>query len=44
MAMLRLRWEVVSDEVGTSRRERGRGTGGARQRLRVVDPGAVAGA
>lgn len=45
MALLRLRWEIVADEV-TSRRE-SRAAPAARSakaRLRVVDPGAVAGA
>jgi hypothetical protein len=46
MSMLRLRWEVVSDEVGDRRRERAAAPAKrtARGRLRVVDPGAVAGA
>lgn len=45
LAMLRLRWEVAADEVGT-RREAAKATppASARARLRVVDPGAVAGA
>lgn len=45
MAMLRLRWEVVADEV-TARRETKTAPApkSARARLKVVDPGAVAGA
>lgn len=45
MAMLRLRWEVVADEV-TARRETKAtpAAKSAKARLRVVDPGAVAGA
>lgn len=45
MAMLRLRWEVVADEV-TARRETRSAPApkSARARLKVVDPGAVAGA
>jgi hypothetical protein len=45
MAMLRLRWEVVADEV-TARRETRTAAApkSARARLKVVDPGAVAGA
>lgn len=46
MAMLRLRWEVGADEVEAKRAERQAAAAPvtARQRLRVVDPGAVAGA
>ncbi|WP_416902745.1 hypothetical protein [Micromonospora echinospora] len=46
MAMLRLRWEVVANEVAARREEKtaAAGTQPARRRLRVVDPGAVAGA
>lgn len=44
MAMLRLRWEVAADEVAEKRQERAAPPRSARQRLRVVDPGAVAGA
>lgn len=45
MALLRLRWEIVADEV-TARRETKTGAApkSARSRLKVVDPGAVAGA
>lgn len=43
MAMLRLRWEIVADEVRQKREERAPAKS-ARGRLRVVDPGAVAGA
>lgn len=43
MAMLRLRWEVVANEVAAKREEKTSQTS-ARRRLRVVDPGAVAGA
>ena len=44
LAMLRLRWEVAADEVSEQRQERStRRPAGARQRLKVVDPGAVAG-
>ena len=46
MSMLRLRWVVVTDDVAAKRTERAAATAPvtARQRLRVVDPGAVAGA
>jgi hypothetical protein len=44
MSMLRLRWEVVADETAPRRAEKAAPLAGARQRLRVVDPGAVAGA
>jgi len=44
MAMLRLRWEVVVNEVGAKREEKAADASSARRRLRVVDPGAVAGA
>ena len=44
LAMLRLRWEVVADEVKQKREERAAPAKSARGRLRVVDPGAVAGA
>lgn len=46
MAMLRLRWEVVTDETAERRQIRQAAPvaqSGPRQRLRVVDPGAVAG-
>jgi hypothetical protein len=44
LAMLRLRWEVAPDEVAEQRQERtARRPVSARQRLKVVDPGAVAG-
>lgn len=43
MAMLRLRWEVVTNEVAAKREERS-AAATPRRRLRVVDPGAVAGA
>ena len=45
LAMLRLRWEVVRDEVAAKRDAAPPAAGPktARQRLRVVDPGAVAG-
>ena len=45
LAMLRLRWEVVRDEVADKRNTPPATTGPktARQRLRVVDAGAVAG-
>lgn len=43
MAMLRLRWEVVADEVGQKRQEK-QAPPAPRRRLKVVDPGAVAGA
>ncbi|MEU9415168.1 hypothetical protein [Streptomyces sp. NPDC048272] len=45
LAMLRLRWEVASDEVAEQRQERsGRSAPKtARQRLKVVDPGAASG-
>lgn len=43
MAMLRLRWEVVADEVGQKRQEK-QAPPAPRRRMRVVDPGAVAGA
>lgn len=44
MAMLRLRWEVVADEVTQKREEKKAPTAPSRRRLKVVDPGAVAGA
>lgn len=47
LAMLRLRWEVAEDETAARRDERaksGAAPAAARARLRVVDPGAVAGA
>jgi hypothetical protein len=45
MSMLRLRWEVVADEIAEKRRDRTAARpASARARLRVVDPGAVAGA
>jgi hypothetical protein len=47
LAMLRLRWEIADDEVGEKRTERAATTrrrrAGAQQRLKVVDPDAVAG-
>lgn len=46
VAMLRLRWEVVSDETAERRQARQVAPAAPatpRQRLRVVDPGAVAG-
>lgn len=46
MALLRLRWEIVADETATRREERAAPVAAPqsiRQRLRVVDPGAVAG-
>ena len=44
LAMLRLRWEVAADEVAEQRQERTtRATRSAKQRLKVVDPDAVAG-
>lgn len=43
MAMLRLRWEVVADEVAQKREEK-KAPAPPRRRLKVVDPGAVAGA
>lgn len=48
MSLLRLRWEIASDELAPRREERSRATADAKpqtaqQRLRVVDPGAVAG-
>lgn len=45
MAMLRLRWEVVADETAERRQARQVPVAPVtpRQRLRVVDPGAVAG-
>jgi hypothetical protein len=44
MSMLRLRWEVVADELGDRRRDRPQASAQrARGRLKVVDPGAVAG-
>lgn len=45
MAMLRLRWAVVEDEVGARREEKQQeaARGDKPRRLRVVDPGAVAG-
>lgn len=42
LAMLRLRWEVARDEVAV-KRETKAPAASARRRLRVVDPGAVAG-
>lgn len=44
MAMLRLRWEVVADEVTARRETKAAPPKSARARLKVVDPGAVAGA
>lgn len=45
LAMLRLRWEVVADETAAKRAEKAAAQPATtRQRLRVVDPGAVAGA
>jgi hypothetical protein len=44
MAMLRLRWEVVTDEVSQKREEKKAPAATPRRRLKVVDPGAVAGA
>jgi hypothetical protein len=45
MAMLRLRWEVVTDQVAQQREAKAaEPKPSPRQRLRVVDPGAVAGA
>lgn len=47
VSMLRLRWVVVTDQVSARRTGRERAASaaqGARARLRVVDPGAVAGA
>ena len=44
MAMLRLRWEVVADEVTARRETKSSASRAARSRLKVVDPGAVAGA
>lgn len=47
MSMLRLRWVVLVDDVAAKRTERAAAAKApvtARQRLRVVDPGAVAGA
>jgi hypothetical protein len=46
MSMLRLRWVVAADDVAAKRVERSERTAApasARRRLRVVDPGAVAG-
>ncbi|GCD37951.1 hypothetical protein OEIGOIKO_05761 [Streptomyces chrestomyceticus JCM 4735] len=44
LAMLRLRWEVATDEVGEQRQERSaRPARSARARLKVVDPEAAAG-
>jgi hypothetical protein len=44
MSMLRLRWEIVPDEMAEQRDARPVGRSATpRQRLRVVDPGAVAG-
>ncbi|KOU17086.1 hypothetical protein ADK49_16925 [Streptomyces sp. WM6349] len=44
LAMLRLRWEVAPDEVAEQRQERSRSAPKtARQRLKVVDPGAASG-
>jgi hypothetical protein len=44
LAMLRLRWEVSADELGEQRQERSARSApkSARQRLKVVDPGASA--
>lgn len=43
LAMLRLRWEVAADEVAEQRQERtGPARKSARQRLKIVDPGASA--
>lgn len=44
MAMLRLRWEVAVDEVAERRESKAAARRPARRRLKVVDPGAVAGA
>jgi hypothetical protein len=44
MAMLRLRWEVVADEFSQRREEKKAPATPSRRRLKVVDPGAVAGA
>lgn len=45
MSLLRLRWEIVPDEVAAKRETRAAATPkSAKTRLRVVDPGAVAGA
>lgn len=41
MAMLRLRWEIVADEVAERRAEVAPTSSGARARLRVVDPDVV---
>ena len=38
MSMLRLRWEIVADELGDARREQPKVA-----RLKAVDPGALAG-
>lgn len=45
LAMLRLRWEIAADEVAEQRQEHAAPAGrpSARQRMRVVDPSAVAG-
>ncbi|MEO3922698.1 hypothetical protein ABGB07_02265 [Micromonosporaceae bacterium B7E4] len=43
MAMLRLRWAVVENEVAQKREEKQAAAPSARRRLKVVDPGAVAG-
>lgn len=44
LALLRLRWEVTEDEVAEARAEKtARRPAGARQRLKIVDPSAVAG-
>jgi hypothetical protein len=43
MAMLRLRWEVVADEVTAKRETKAAPAKSARARLKVVDPGVVAG-
>lgn len=43
MSMLRLRWEIVADEVAQRRTTPPAAPVGARGRLRVADPGAVAG-
>lgn len=44
LAMLRLRWEVVTDEVTQKREQKKEPATPTRRRLKVVDPGAVAGA
>lgn len=43
LAMLRLRWEVVADEVAAQRERTGPAKSAARRRLKVVDPDAAAG-